>query len=82
MRIADYHMVTYRAGEWGYSAGRARGQLAVWHDSKLYLYRQPPASLYSRGEVRHAIRDAWEQSSNMRANLRGRWPNYTVEMVG
>lgn len=75
MRIADYHIMTARAGDRIYAMGRVRGQLAVWHDSKLYLYRQPP---YPRGEVRMAIRAAWgDRGATVR--LKGRWPEYTVE---
>lgn len=75
MRIRDYHIATHRAGSAGYQIGRQRGQIAVWHDDKLYLYRRPYKS--RPGEIKSAIIDAW---SAMHAVVRvsGRFPEYAV----
>lgn len=75
MRIGDYHIATHRAGSAGYQIGRQRGQIAVEHDQKLYLYRRPCKT--SVQEIREAIIEAWS-AMHVVVRISGRYPEYTI----
>jgi len=81
MEIGNYHVATHRAGSTGYTIGRPRGTVAVWHDSKLYLYRRPYKA--AAREIKAAIRDAWEsRHTSGPVRISGRFPEYTVDTAG
>lgn len=73
MELALYFKNHYRAGEPGYYDGRPRGTVAVWHDSQLWIYEQPPTSM--RRDMKIAIFSAF---CNNGGHLTGRFPEYRV----
>ena len=66
---------TYRKGEAGYTDGRKRGTVAVWHDSKLWLY---PQASYPRKGMRAFIKGAWGDRGQT-VKITGAYPEYFVE---
>lgn len=65
----------YKVGEAGYTGGRKRDMVAVWHDSQLWLY--PQASYPCEGMLAF-IRDAWAYRGS-RVKITGKYPEYHVE---
>jgi hypothetical protein len=70
MLISLYFIASHRAGSAGYTEGRQRGQVAIWNDSRLWLYRQP--ARVDRAEFKRAVTIAWN------GRVRGVWPNFKI----
>ena len=65
----------FKAGDSGYTDGRQRGTVAIWHDSKLWLY---PQALFPCKGMRAFIREAWGDRGQT-VKILGRYPEYRVE---
>jgi hypothetical protein len=76
VEIGVYHVATHRAGSDGYVFGRLRGQIAVYHDRRLYLFSKPP--LAGALEIRSAIFQVW-QIAHETVRISGRYPCYSIE---
>ena len=74
--LGIWHKATHRAGDSNYYADHQRGTLEVHHDSKRYIYEQPP---YSRKETKSAIRDAFSENGRVSVRITGRWPCYAAD---
>lgn len=77
-RIALNHVATIKAGQVGYTFGRERGHLDIWHDSKRYSYDITGLGVTGK-EARSFIRDAWSGALDNGAKITGRFPSYTID---
>jgi len=73
MEISIYFAGRFRKGDHGYYAGRKRGNVAVWHDSQLYLYYQPVDCL--RKQFKNALKRRFCANGE---KITGKYPSFTI----
>lgn len=67
------YLMSFRAGEEGYSAPRIRGTVRVFYDNKLDIFKFPP------NPDRRAVKIALLKMYGPDEKLTGTWPNFRIE---